>query len=91
VVLHRARAIENGAFMISAAQGGTHEDGRETFGHSIIVDPWGKVLAQAEDEPGVITAEIDLEQVREARARIPTLKHARLVRVERQGLLERPL
>ena len=59
-VLLRARAIENGAFVVAAAQGGLHEDGRETFGHSLIVDPWGRVLAEADhDEPGVIVAEID--------------------------------
>jgi deaminated glutathione amidase len=85
VVLQRARAIETGSFMISAAQGGTHEDGRETFGHSIIIDPWGKVLAEAGDEPGVITAEIDLEKVKDARGRIPTLQHTRAISVERQG------
>lgn len=77
VALHRARAIENGAFMISAAQGGLHEDGRETFGHSIIVDPWGRVLAEAGAEPGVIMAEIDMEEVARARQRIPSLRHAR--------------
>ncbi|HSP25484.1 MAG TPA: carbon-nitrogen hydrolase family protein [Saliniramus sp.] len=77
VALHRARAIENGAFMISAAQGGLHEDGRETFGHSIIVDPWGRVLAEAEAEPGVIMAEIDIEDVGRARQRIPSLRHTR--------------
>ena len=77
-VLQRARAIENGAFMISAAQGGLHEDGRETFGHSIIVDPWGRVLAEAEhDEPAVIVAEIDPVQSAAARAKIPNLKNAR--------------
>lgn len=76
-VLHRARAIETGSFMISAAQGGLHEDGRETFGHSIIVDPWGRVLAEAGTEPGVILAEIDPSLVADARGRIPTLKNAR--------------
>lgn len=77
-VLQRARAIENGAFMISAAQGGLHEDGRETFGHSVIVDPWGRVLAEADhDEPGVIVAEIDPAQSAAARAKIPNLKNAR--------------
>ncbi len=84
-VLQRARAIENAAFMISAAQGGTHEDGRESFGHSIIVDPWGRVLAEAGDAPTVITAEIDLALVTEARARIPTLRHGRKIMVERMG------
>jgi len=77
VALHRARAIENGAFMISAAQGGLHEDGRETYGHSIIVDPWGRVLAEADAEPGVIMAEIDMEDVARARQRIPSLRHTR--------------
>jgi predicted amidohydrolase len=77
VALHRARAIENGAFMLSAAQGGLHEDGRETFGHSIIVDPWGRVLAEAEAEPGVIMAEIDMDEVGHARQRIPSLRHTR--------------
>jgi predicted amidohydrolase len=80
-VLQRARAIENGAFMISAAQAGTHEDGRETYGHSIIVDPWGRVLAEAEAEPGVIMAEIDLSLVADARQRIPTMQHTRPVTV----------
>jgi predicted amidohydrolase len=80
-VLQRARAIENGAFMISAAQAGTHEDGRETYGHSIIVDPWGRVLAEAQAEPGVIMAEIDLALVADARQRIPTMQHTRPVTV----------
>lgn len=83
-VLQRARAIETGAFVISAAQGGVHEDGRETFGHSLIVDPWGRVLADAGgSEPGVILAEIDLAQVADARARIPALQHGRPFTVER--------
>jgi predicted amidohydrolase len=76
-VLQRARAIETGSFMISAAQGGLHEDGRETYGHSLIVDPWGRVLAEAGTEPGLIFAEIDPALVAEARARIPALAHAR--------------
>jgi predicted amidohydrolase len=81
-VLHRARAIETGSFMISAAQGGRHEDGRETFGHSLIVDPWGRVLAEAGAEPGIIMAEIDPTLVGEARSRIPALRHARPFRLE---------
>jgi len=82
-VLQRARAIETGSFMISAAQGGRHEDGRDTYGHSLIVDPWGRVLADAGNaEPGVILAEIDLSLVDDARARIPALKHAWPFRVE---------
>jgi deaminated glutathione amidase len=81
-VLQRARAIETGSFMISAAQGGKHEDGRETYGHSLIVDPWGRVLAEAGTESGVILAEIDPAKVADARQRIPSLKHARPFRVE---------
>ncbi len=77
-VLQRARAIENGAFLISAAQGGLHEDGRETYGHSVIVSPWGKVLAEADhDEPGVILADIDVSESVAARAKVPNLKNAR--------------
>jgi predicted amidohydrolase len=77
-VLQRARAIENGAFVISAAQGGVHEDGRETYGHSLIVDPWGRVLAEADhSEPAVVIAEIDLAASAQARAKVPNLKNAR--------------
>jgi predicted amidohydrolase len=77
-VLLRARAIENGAFVIAAAQGGLHEDGRETYGHSLIVDPWGRVLAEAaHDEPAVIVAEIDTSLSAAARKKIPNLKNAR--------------
>jgi deaminated glutathione amidase len=86
-VLQRARAIETGSFVISAAQGGLHEDGRETYGHSLIVDPWGRVLADAGGaEPGVILAEIDLAQVADARSRIPSLKHGRPFTIERVGV-----
>jgi len=76
-VLMRARAIENGAFVFAAAQGGKHESGRETYGHSLIVDPWGKVLAEGGAEPGVVMAEIDPAQITTARARIPSLQHGR--------------
>jgi len=76
-VLIRARAIENGSFVFAAAQGGKHENGRETFGHSLIVDPWGRVLAEGGTEPGVVMAEIDLAEVAHARARIPSLQHGR--------------
>ena len=73
-VLLRARAIETGCFVIAPAQGGKHEDGRETYGHSLIVSPWGEILAEADgDEPGVIWADLDLEEVYKARARIPSL------------------
>ena len=76
-VLMRARAIENGSFVFAAAQGGKHENGRETFGHSLIVDPWGRILAEGGIEPGVVMAEIDLAEVAKARARIPSLQHGR--------------
>lgn len=77
-VLLRARAIENGMYVIAAAQGGVHEDGRETFGHSIIIDPWGKVLAEAGPAgEAVIVADIDPLEVKAARARIPNLRNAR--------------
>jgi predicted amidohydrolase len=77
-VLLRARAIENGAFVVAAAQGGRHEDGRETYGHSLIIDPWGRILAEADhDEPGVIVAEIDTALVPATRRKIPNLKNAR--------------
>ncbi len=77
-VLLRARAIENGAFLIAAAQGGSHEDGRETYGHSMIVDPWGRILAEAEnDTSGVILAEIDTGLSVQARRKIPNLRNAR--------------
>jgi deaminated glutathione amidase len=76
-VLMRARAIENGCFVLAAAQGGKHENGRETYGHSLIVDPWGRVLAEGSTDPGVIMAEIDPPQVAVARARIPSLQHGR--------------
>jgi len=76
-VLMRARAIENGCFVFAAAQGGKHENGRETFGHSLIVDPWGRVLAEGGSEPGIVMVEIDLAEVAAARARIPSLQHGR--------------
>ncbi len=76
-VLMRARAIENGCFVFAAAQAGKHENGRETFGHSLIVDPWGRIIAEGGTEPGVIMAEIDPAQVTDARARIPSLQHGR--------------
>jgi hypothetical protein len=76
-VLMRARAIENGCFVFAAAQAGKHENGRETFGHSIIVDPWGRILAEGGAEPGIVMAEIDPALVTEARARMPSLQHGR--------------
>jgi deaminated glutathione amidase len=77
-ILVRARAIENGVFMIAAAQGGVHEDSRETYGHSLIVDPWGRVLAEAGGAgEAVITADLDLAAVAATRRKIPNLKNAR--------------
>lgn len=77
-VLQRARAIENGAFVISSAQGGKHEDGRETYGHSLIVNPWGAVIAELDhDEPGFVTARIDTEETQKARQRIPAIANER--------------
>ena len=76
-VLMRSRAIENGCFVFAAAQAGKHENGRDTFGHSLVVDPWGTVLAEGGTEPGVILAEIDPAQVSAARSRIPSLYNGR--------------
>jgi predicted amidohydrolase len=76
-VLLRARAIENGCFVFAAAQGGTHENGRETFGHSLVIDPWGRVLAEGGVEPAVVLADVDLAEIAGARARIPSLQHGR--------------
>lgn len=76
-VLQRARAIETGSYVIAAAQCGTHAGDRQTYGHSLIVDPWGKVLADGGEAEGVITAEIDPAKVAEARGKIPALTHDR--------------
>ena len=76
-VLMRARAIETGSFVFAAAQAGLHENGRETYGHSIVVDPWGRVLAEGDGEPGVVFADIDPAAISAARSRIPSLEHGR--------------
>ena len=82
-ILLRARAIENGAFVIAAAQAGLHEDGRETFGHSMIIDPWGRVLASAGGTgEAVVTAEVDIAEVAAARRKIPNLRNARTFKVK---------
>jgi predicted amidohydrolase len=81
-VLLRARAIENGCFVFAAAQGGLHANGRATYGHSIVISPWGEVLAEAGTEPGVIVADIDAGEVDRVRARIPALEHTRDFTVE---------
>ena len=91
-VLLRARAIENGAWVLAAAQGGAHEDGRETFGHSIAIDPGGQVVAEAEgDEPGIVYAQVDPTASVEARKKIPNLRNAREFAVETAGGAAGPL
>ncbi|HEX4762214.1 MAG TPA: carbon-nitrogen hydrolase family protein [Sphingomicrobium sp.] len=77
--LLKARAIEAGLFVIAAAQVGRHEDGRQTFGHSLVVDPWGEVLLDMGEDVGVGFAEIDLARIPEVRSRIPALNHRRAI------------
>jgi predicted amidohydrolase len=79
-ILLRARAIETGSFIVAPAQGGKHADGRETYGHSLIVNPWGEILAEAGVEPAIVAARLDLAQVAEARRKIPALEHDRAYR-----------
>lgn len=81
-LLLRARAVETGCFVLAAAQGGHHENGRDTFGHSIAIDPWGRVIAEAGIEPGVTIADIDLSLVADARRKIPALEHGRRFEVQ---------
>lgn len=76
-VLLRARAIEAGLFVVAAAQVGHHEDGRNTFGHSLVVDPWGEILLDMGEEKGVGFADIDLKRISDVRSRIPALNHRR--------------
>lgn len=83
--LLRARAIETGSYVIAAAQVGEHEGGRKTYGHSIIIDPWGSIIAQADEEEGVILADFDVASVRKARSAIPALKHDRDYTIERMN------
>ncbi len=75
--LLKARAIENGCFVIAAGQCGVHAEGRETYGHSLIIAPWGEILADGGSEPGVIFADIDLERVKQARDMVPSINHDR--------------
>jgi predicted amidohydrolase len=76
-VLMRARAIEAGVFVIAAAQAGRHEDGRETYGHSLVVGPWGEILLDMGDEKGVGMADMELDRVDEVRGRLPAISHRR--------------
>ncbi len=78
-VLLRARAIEAGVFVVAAAQSGTHEDGRSTYGHSLLVDPWGEVLLDMGEGTGVGFAELDLAKVAEVRGRVPAISHRRAI------------
>jgi len=75
--LLKARAIECGAFVFAPAQGGTHENGRETFGHSLVIDPWGNILAEAGADPEILLVDIDPALSEEARRRLPSLAHDR--------------
>jgi predicted amidohydrolase len=84
-VLLRARAIETGAFILAACQGGLHENGRSTYGHSMIVSPWGEVLAEAGEDPQILLADIDLGLCAETRTKIPSLRHGRAFEVEIAG------
>ena len=77
-VLLRARAIENQCYVLAAAQGGTHENGRRTFGHSMVVDPWGEVLACREEGAGVVMADLDVARIAEVRKQLPALAHRRI-------------
>jgi len=76
-VLLRARAIEAELFVVAAAQAGRHEDGRDTYGHSLVVDPWGELLLDMGSEPALAFAEIDLGRIAEVRSRIPVHQHRR--------------
>jgi nitrilase len=76
-VLLRARAIENQCYVVAAAQGGRHENGRRTFGHSIVIDPWGEVLGVLAEGEGVVSAEIKHERIAEVRTQLPALEHRR--------------
>lgn len=76
-LLVRSRAVENGCFVLAPAQGGLHANGRKTYGHSLIVSPWGEILADGGTEPGIITADADLAEIGAVRARLPSLRHDR--------------
>ena len=76
-ILLRARAIEAEAFVVAAAQAGRHEDGRSTYGHSLAVDPWGEVLTEMGEAPGLAFVDLHLARIAEVRARIPVLAHRR--------------
>ncbi len=84
-VLLRSRAIETGSFVFAAAQGGAHECGRHTFGHSLAVTPWGEIVAELDTEPGILVFDVDAELVKRDRGRIPALKNARAFNLKLTG------
>ena len=88
--LLKARAIESGAYILASAQAGKHACGRETYGHSIIISPWGEVIAEGGVEPSVTVADIELGKVAEARGRIPSLEHDRLFEIVRANAKSGP-
>ena len=77
-LLLRARAVENQCYVLAAAQGGTHPNGRRTWGHSMVVDPWGEVVALCEEGAGVVVAEVDPARIAQVRLQLPALAHRRL-------------
>jgi len=81
--LLRARAIENAVWMIAPAMCGEHPNGRSTYGHSLIIDPWGKVVAELDDQPGITVAEIDIDRVTKVRGMLPSLTHDRAFELRR--------
>ena len=84
-VLLRARAIENAAWVIAPAMCGDHANGRSTYGHSIVIDPWGRVTAELDAQPGVLVADIDTDEAARVRAMLPSLEHDREFKLERSG------
>ncbi|MCW2338038.1 putative amidohydrolase [Sphingobium sp. B2D3A] len=78
-VLLRARAIESAAFVIASAQSGLHEDGRRTYGHSLVIDPWGTILLDAGEAPGLYFADLDLNRIAQVRSKIPVLAHRKSI------------
>jgi predicted amidohydrolase len=86
VALLRARAIENQCFVFAAGQGGLHEHGRETFGHSLVVSPWGQVIAEGGVHPAVIFADVELAMIEDVRSRVPSLRHDKDFDVVRAGV-----
>jgi predicted amidohydrolase len=74
-LLLRARAVENQCYVLAAAQGGAHPNGRRTFGHSVLIDPWGRIVAEREEGPGIVAGDVDAARIAEVRAQLPALDH----------------